>query len=1215
VPCEPCTTQNPIAGVRAAKSSDIGDGTAAHQGQEITYTLTVNVAGGNSDLATKLTDTLGDSLEFIGFTDKGKFTATNSGNSITAILPAGTAPGDYRISYKAAVKKDATADAHNSAAAEPSDNDGNPPKDKNGNIIPADQLPKVPCRPCVTTNPLQNITVSKSASPADGKAVQVGDIITYTLNVSVSGKGITPLATLLTDTLDNGLEFVKITDAGKFKADTSAAPVLKFILPSGAPANANYTISYQARIKPNAKNEVKNSVVAAPADNNGNPPTDKNGQPIPPNQLPNIPCNNCEVKNPLIGINVSKEATPPAGTAVKRGDIIAYRLTAKVDGPEGTATLRNILLTDTMNASLQPIGAAACGKSGGSKMLRGSLGDNNSGGNGGGAAGSGTVSGQSFTVSLPAGTAPGTYTYCYTARVLLNAAANAQNNVVPVYVDGSGNPVNDPNLPAIPCPVCSVEHPLSEVKVAKTSDIGDGAQTKPGADIVYKLTATVSGGATDQAALLTDSLGANLDFAEIVDAGKFKADTSAAPALKFILPAGTPVGSYAISYRAHVKANASGKADNSVTAAWSDDNGNPPLDPDGRPIPPANQPPIPCQPCVTSNPLTEVKVAKTSDIGDGVQTKPGADIVYKLTATVGGGTGNQAVLLTDSLGANLDFAEIVDAGKFKADTSAAPVLKFILPSGTDAGTYAVSYRVKVREGAEGKADNSVTAAWSDNNGNPPLDPSGRPIPPENQPKIPCEPCVTSNPLTDVKVAKTSDIGDGAHTKPGADIVYKLTATVSGSGGNQAVLLTDTLGANLDFAGIVDAGKFKADTSAAPVLKFILPSGTDTGTYAVSYRVKVREDAVGKADNSVTAAWSDNNGNPPLDPSGRPIPPENQPKIPCRPCATSNPLDADRQDIAITKAVGIRAIRRGEQAPYTIRVTNNGAAAVNGLRVVDTAPSGFRFVNKSASIDGKAAEPKLAGRNVIFENLTLAPKQTIEIHLNMLALSSAAPDEYTNRAHAEDANGRRLTEDAKATVEILAEHVFDCADVIGTVFDDANRNGYQDDGEQGLAGVRLATAKGWIITTDAYGRYHIPCAALPDSRIGSNFIVKLDPRSLPSGYRITTENPRVVRLTAGKMTKINFGASISRVVRLDLRRDAFEPQQTALKPQWRAGINRLIEVLDKEQSVLRLSYSDDHADKSLAQARISGVERLIREIWSSRKGRYRLEIETRVKVGG
>ena len=51
-------------------------------------------------------------------------------------------------------------------------------------------------------------------------------------------------------------------------------------------------------------------------------------------------------------------------------------------------------------------------------------------------------------------------------------------------------------------------------------------------------------------------------------------------------------------------------------------------------------------------------------------------------------------------------------------------------------------------------------------------------------------------------------------------------------------------------------------------------------------------------------------------------------------------------------------------------------------------------------------------------------------------------------------------------------------------------------------------------------------------------MKLDDRTLPSGYRLTTENPRMIRMTRGKIGKLNFGVAIHRVVRLDITRDAF-----------------------------------------------------------------------------
>lgn len=195
-----------------------------------------------------------------------------------------------------------------------------------------------------------------------------------------------------------------------------------------------------------------------------------------------------------------------------------------------------------------------------------------------------------------------------------------------------------------------------------------------------------------------------------------------------------------------------------------------------------------------------------------------------------------------------------------------------------------------------------------------------------------------------------------------------------------------------------------------------------------------------------------------------------------------------------------------------------------------------------------------------------------------------------------------------------ESVFDCGDVIGKVFDDQNRNGYQDAGEVGLPGVRLASVQGLQSVTDKFGRYHITCADLPRTGIGSIFLMKLDPRTLPAGYRISTENPRAVRLTAGKTTKLNFGASLSRMVRLDLAGAAFEANGTGLNAEWEAGIDQLIGILDQDHAVLRLVYDKGAEDKTLADERMRAVSRLVEERWQRQDRSYPLEIERRVMTG-
>ncbi|REM95968.1 hypothetical protein DSI35_27890, partial [Mycobacterium tuberculosis] len=94
-------------------------------------------------------------------------------------------------------------------------------------------------------------------------------------------------------------------------------------------------------------------------------------------------------------------------------------------------------------------------------------------------------------------------------------------------------------------------------------------------------------------------------------------------------------------------------------------------------------------------------------------------------------------------------------------------------------------------------------------------------------------------------------------------------------------------------------------------------------------------------------------------------------------------------------------------------------------------------------------------------------------------------------------------------------------IVGSVFDDRNGNGIQDDGERGIPGVRIAAVEGLLMETDAFGRYHLVGIPGGEAR-GRNFILKVDPSTLPAGARFTTPNPLVRRITPGLPVRFDFG---------------------------------------------------------------------------------------------
>ena len=314
-------------------------------------------------------------------------------------------------------------------------------------------------------------------------------------------------------------------------------------------------------------------------------------------------------------------------------------------------------------------------------------------------------------------------------------------------------------------------------------------------------------------------------------------------------------------------------------------------------------------------------------------------------------------------------------------------------------------------------------------------------------------------------------------------------------------------------------------------------------------------------------------------------------------------------IALTKITPLVNVSVGQLVPYTLTARNTLAANLTNIDIRDTVPPGFKYKPGSATVDGVPVEPVINGRELNWANLTLAANATRTIKLLLVVGAGVQPGEYVNSAQAiNNLAGAAVSSVATATVRVIPDAVFDCSDLIGKVFDDRNANGYQDDGEPGIANVRLATARGWLVTTDADGRFHVACAAIPDADRGSNFIMKLDERTLPSGYRVTTENPRDVRLTRGKLSKLNFGATIHKVVRVDMSDAAFEPGKTTLKASWARQLTALSGKLKARPSVLRLGYKAGADGEALARERLRATARQIRDAWKEKACCHTLLIE-------
>jgi uncharacterized repeat protein (TIGR01451 family) len=320
---------------------------------------------------------------------------------------------------------------------------------------------------------------------------------------------------------------------------------------------------------------------------------------------------------------------------------------------------------------------------------------------------------------------------------------------------------------------------------------------------------------------------------------------------------------------------------------------------------------------------------------------------------------------------------------------------------------------------------------------------------------------------------------------------------------------------------------------------------------------------------------------------------------------------------MSKTTPMTTISKGGLVPYTITATNTLAAPLTSINVVDRIPPGFRYRSGSATLNGVVREPLVTGRDLTWANQSFAAGERKTFRMVLVVGAGVGEGEYVNQAWSLNSLVNSLVSNiASATVRVIPDPTFDCTDIIGKVFDDKNANGYQDEGEPGIPNVRVVTARGLLVTSDAEGRFHVACAAIPQADHGSNFVMKLDERTLPSGYRLTTENPRDVRVTRGKMVKLNFGATVHRVVRLELTAAAFA-EGTELAPLWAGKLETVLKQLKSRPSILRIAYV---GGGDQGKPRLDAVAARFKAMWkklgqgkeSDQEGAYPLLIETELE---
>lgn len=199
---------------------------------------------------------------------------------------------------------------------------------------------------------------------------------------------------------------------------------------------------------------------------------------------------------------------------------------------------------------------------------------------------------------------------------------------------------------------------------------------------------------------------------------------------------------------------------------------------------------------------------------------------------------------------------------------------------------------------------------------------------------------------------------------------------------------------------------------------------------------------------------------------------------------------------VKKSASVSSAEIGDFADYTITVANRSNNNADNVSMTDTLPRGFIYTVGSMRVNGiKVADP--AGGKGPYLKLgvgSLKPNTEIKVQYRVQIGPNALNGDGINRVQAKDEGGQTSNE-ASAKIDVRPGALIQDGFIIGKVFVDCNKNGIQDNSEQGVPGVRLYLEDGSFIVTDREGKYDFYGIS------AKTHVLKLDRTTLPAQSKL------------------------------------------------------------------------------------------------------------------
>jgi len=231
---------------------------------------------------------------------------------------------------------------------------------------------------------------------------------------------------------------------------------------------------------------------------------------------------------------------------------------------------------------------------------------------------------------------------------------------------------------------------------------------------------------------------------------------------------------------------------------------------------------------------------------------------------------------------------------------------------------------------------------------------------------------------------------------------------------------------------------------------------------------------------------------------------------------------DNPVLQVTKEGDVKTASLGDYVNYTINIKNDGATTAYNVELKDALPRGFDYVGSSVFIDkAQTTEFKTDGKYQVLSLGNMTAGETKKITYRILIGSSALGGDGINRATAvaKSEQGQSLvSREAQWKVEVDRGVMNTDGIIVGKVYHDINRDGIQqkEDGELGVAGVRIYMENGNFVVTDPEGKYNFYGVS------AKTHVLKVDRTTIPNATELVTQSNRNAGDAGSRFVDLKYG---------------------------------------------------------------------------------------------